>query len=131
MEIQPLEAEDVADICAGFQRAACEAVADRVRRAMDGFQQLHPDVEGRVLVASGGVAANLALRQQLERTCAQAGFSLSVPPVDLCTDNAAMIAWAGLENAVIREPDGFALSARARWPLDTDAEPQPFAGVKA
>lgn len=131
MEIQPLEAADVADICAGFQRAACEAVADRVRRAMDGFQELHPGVEGRVLVASGGVAANLALREQLERTCAKTGFSLSVPPVDLCTDNAAMIAWAGLENAVIREPDGFALSARARWPLDTDAEPQPFAGAKA
>ena len=129
--IQPLEAADVADICAGFQLAACEAVADRVRRAMAGFQELHPGVQDCVLVASGGVAANLVLREYLDRTCAQAGFGLSVPPVELCTDNAAMIAWAGLENAARREPDEFTLSARARWPLDADAEPQPFAGVKA
>ena len=131
MAIQPLEAADVADICAGFQLAACEAVADRVQRAMAGFQELHPGVQDRVLVASGGVAANLELRGCLERTCAHSGFRLSVPPVELCTDNAAMIAWAGLENAVRRAPDEFALSARARWPLDADAEPQPFAGVKA
>lgn len=129
--IQPLEAKDVADICAGFQLAACEAVADRVRQAMAGFQELHPGVKERVLVASGGVAANLALRDSLEHTCAEAGFNLSVPPVELCTDNAAMIAWAGLENAARRTPDEFTLSARARWPLDADAEPQPFAGVKA
>ena len=129
--IQPLAATDVADICAGFQLAACEAVADRVQRAMAGFRELHPGVQDRVLVASGGVAANLALRDCLERTCVQEGFRLSVPPVELCTDNAAMIAWAGLENAVRREPDEFTLSARARWPLDADAEPQPFAGVKA
>ncbi len=129
--IQPLEATDVADICAAFQHAACAAVADRVRQAMIAFQELHPNLQKRVLVASGGVAANLALRGRLEHVCAQAGFELSVPPVALCTDNAAMIAWAGLENAVRREPDGFNLSARARWPLDADAEPQPFAGVKA
>lgn len=130
-KIQPLDATDVADICAAFQLAACEAVADRVQRAMSVFQDLHPDVRNRVLVASGGVAANLALRKCLEATCDQAGFALSVPPVALCTDNAAMIAWAGLENAARRDPDDFTLSARARWPLDSDAEPQPFAGVKA
>jgi len=56
---------------------------------------------------------------------------LSVPPAALCTDNAAMIAWAGLENMMRRDPDSLAVSARARWPLDADAEPQPYAGVKA
>ncbi len=129
--IQPLAATDVADVCAAFQEAACSAVADRVQRAMARFEELHAGLQHRVLVASGGVAANLVLRDRLDSACARAGFSLSVPPVELCTDNAAMIAWAGLENAARRDPDGFALSARARWPLDADAEPQPFAGVKA
>ncbi len=130
-KIEVLEVQDVADICAAFQQAAGEAVADRVQRAMKTFRNLHPAVQTPVLVASGGVAANLALRTCLKRTCDQAGFRLSVPPVALCTDNAAMIAWAGLENAAVRGPDEFSLSARARWPLDGDAEPQPFAGVKA
>jgi len=129
--MQTLEAQDVADICAAFQLAASEAVADRVRQAMKAFRNLHPSVRTPVLVASGGVAANQALRTCLQHTCVEAGFSLSVPPVALCTDNAAMIAWAGLENAVRRDPDEYSLSARARWPLDGDAEPQPFAGVKA
>jgi len=129
--IEVLAAQDVADICAAFQRAASEAVADRVQWAMRAFQNLHPGVQTPVLVASGGVAANLVLRACLEVECAQAGFSLSVPPAALCTDNAAMIAWAGLENAVRRGPDKFSLPARARWPLDADGEPQLFAGVKA
>ena len=119
-----------ADICAAFQLAACEAVADRVRCAMTVFQDLHADVQNRVL--SRRAAWPPTWHAQVSRaTCDQAGFALSVPPVALCTDNAAMIAWAGLENAARRDPDDFSLSARARWPLDADAEPQPFAGVKA
>jgi N6-L-threonylcarbamoyladenine synthase len=126
-----VESKDAADICAAFQQAACAAVADRVVRAMTRFLDLHTDLKQRVLVVSGGVAANLSLRASLEGVCAEAGFTLSAPPVSLCTDNAAMIAWAGLENAVIRPADGFEFSARARWPLDASAEPAIFAGVKA
>jgi len=126
-----LSAQDVADICAGFQRAACQAVADRVANAMSEFEAMHAQSDDRVLVAAGGVAANNALRATLEGVCAAHGFRLSVPPVSLCTDNAAMIAWAGAEQMQVRGGDDLSVSARARWPLDEDAAPQPFAGVKA
>jgi N6-L-threonylcarbamoyladenine synthase len=128
----PLSAGDVADICASFQRAVCGAVSDRVAHAMDVFVKLHPQTRsGRVLVAAGGVAANKALRAALEKVCGENGFRLSVPPVALCTDNAAMIAWAGAEQMLLRGGDDLSVQARARWPLDPEAAPQPFAGVKA
>jgi N6-L-threonylcarbamoyladenine synthase len=128
---QPLDEQTVSDICASFQRSACEAVADRVQRAMAMFDRLQPGIGRKVLVASGGVAANTALRTSLEQVCASHGFELSVPPVALCTDNAAMIAWAGAEQALVREPDDLTVSARARWPLDPAGQPVPFAGAKA
>ncbi len=131
MALGTVRSQDVADLCAGFQQAACSAVVDRVQRAMARFVELHDTPSQGVLVASGGVAANTALRAALEAVCHENGFRLSVPPVALCTDNAAMIAWAGLENMMRRDPDSLDVSARARWPLDADAEPQPFAGVKA
>jgi N6-L-threonylcarbamoyladenine synthase len=126
-----LSVRDVADICAGFQQAACQAVSDRVANAMSEFEALHAQSHEKVLVAAGGVAANKALRATLEGVCAAHGFRLSVPPVSLCTDNAAMIAWAGAEQMQVRGGDDLSVSARARWPLDEDAAPQPFAGVKA
>lgn len=131
VSVDPLSAQDVADICAAFQLAACQAVSDRVANAMGEFAGLHPKAAGKVLVAAGGVAANKALRATLENVCAAEGFRLSVPPVALCTDNAAMIAWAGAEQMQVRGGDDLSVSARARWPLDEDAAPQPFAGVKA
>ncbi len=128
----PLTEADVADICASFQRAVCAAVGDRVAHAMNEFCSLHREPAGsRVLVAAGGVAANKALRSALEEVCAANDFRLSVPPVALCTDNAAMIAWAGAEQMNLREGDDLSVQARARWPLDPEAAPQPFAGVKA
>ena len=84
-----------------------------------------------MLVAAGGVAANKALRAALEKVCGENGFRLSVPPVALCTDNAAMIAWAGAEQMLLRGRDDLSVQARARWPLDPQAAPQPFAGAKA
>jgi N6-L-threonylcarbamoyladenine synthase len=126
-----LETEDVADLARGFQDAACEEVADRVGNAMAEFVRAQPDVEQPVLVAAGGVAANSAIRTALQRVCHLNGFSLYVPPAAYCTDNAAMIGWAALENMAIRGPDLLNVEARARWPLDTSAPPQPFAGVKA
>ena len=128
----PLSAGDVADICASFQKAVCAAISDRVEHAMDAFIALHPEAaSSRVLVAAGGVAANKALRSALEEVCAANGFRLSVPPVALCTDNAAMIAWAGAEQMQLRAGDELSVAARARWPLDPEAAPQPYAGVKA
>jgi N6-L-threonylcarbamoyladenine synthase len=126
-----LSMQDVSDICAAFQQAACAAVADRVGHAMDQFEALHGNKSGKVLVASGGVAANAALRAALDKICQARGFRLSMPPVALCTDNAAMIAWAGAEQMQIRAADQLEVQARARWPLDPDGAPLPFAGVKA
>ena len=83
---------------------------------------------GRHLVVAGGVAANAALRAALARTAAAAGYSLHVPPPALCTDNAAMVAWAGAERLARGLTDGLDFEVRARWPLDPDAAPALGAG---
>ncbi|MGQ3032289.1 MAG: tRNA (adenosine(37)-N6)-threonylcarbamoyltransferase complex transferase subunit TsaD, partial [Ferrovibrionaceae bacterium] len=89
----------------------------------------HPG--GRHLVVAGGVAANRAIGRRLEALTAARGISTILPPRQLCTDNAAMIAWAGLERARAGLIDPGPAAARARWPLDPGAEPKPYAGVKA
>ena len=127
----PLSAGDKADICAGFQAAAAEAVVDRLARAMGRFGDDFAHIKAPVLVVAGGVAANKALRGALGAACAQNGFKLVAPPLDLCTDNGAMIAWAGLKRLERGLTDGLDVPARARWPLDETAAPAPFAGVKA
>jgi N6-L-threonylcarbamoyladenine synthase len=110
--------QDRADICASFQRAVAETLEDRVRRAMQMFRELAGDVSSPAFVVAGGVAANAALRDVLGRMCNDNGFTLQVPPFHLCTDNAAMIAWAGLERFVLGGRDGLDAPTRARWPLD-------------
>ncbi|MRG70967.1 tRNA (adenosine(37)-N6)-threonylcarbamoyltransferase complex transferase subunit TsaD [Alphaproteobacteria bacterium HT1-32] len=117
---------DRADICASFQAAAGDVLVDRCRRATQRFLDLHP--EGRHLVVAGGVAANRYLRARLE---AAVSLELVAPPLALCTDNGAMVAWAGLERYRLGMTDDFTFAARPRWPLDPDADPKPFAGVKA
>jgi N6-L-threonylcarbamoyladenine synthase len=130
-DLRPLKSEDIADLCAGFQAAVAETVADRVMRAMARFRAEHPHVVAPALVVSGGVAANRMLRHTFEALTRQQGFHLSLPPPALCTDNAAMVAWAGAERLARGLIDGFDAPARARWPLDPGADPLPFAGVKA
>ena len=114
-----------ADIAAAFQQAAVDCVIDRTARAIA--------AAGRVsaLVVAGGVAANRALRAALEELAAAHGLRFTAPPLALCTDNAAMIGWAGVERFALGLVDGLDVAARPRWPLDPDAAPARGAGVKA
>ena len=112
-----------ADIAAAFQQAALDCVIDRTRRALalaDG---------ATALVVAGGVAANRTIRAGLEALAAEHSLPFVAPPLALCTDNAAMIAWAGIERLGQNDPLDFV--ARPRWPLDPDAAPVRGAGVKA
>ena len=112
-----------ADIAASFQQAAVECLEDRLRRALDAMAPVS------ALVVAGGVGANARVRQSLEAIAARRGLRFVAPPVALCTDNAAMIAWAGIER--LGQSDPLDVAARPRWPLDPDAEPARGAGVKA
>jgi tRNA N6-adenosine threonylcarbamoyltransferase len=121
--LAPLRDQDVADLCMAFETAAAESVADRVRRAMEIADPRFDILADKHLVVAGGVAANRHLRAALTTVAASAGYALHVPPPALCTDNAAMVAWAGAERLVRGWTDGLDLAARARWPLDPDATP--------
>jgi len=123
----PLTDAVVADLCAEFEAAVAESVADRVRRAIAiADHRLAPN--GRHLVVAGGVAANMRLRAGLAAVAQKHGYALHVPPASLCTDNAVMVAWAGAEQIVRGGASRGAIQARARWPLDPDAIPALGAG---
>lgn len=125
----PLQAQDVADLAAAFQAAVADSLADRTRRAIAAFRADHP--EGGALVVAGGVAANHGLRARLATLAAAEGLPFVAPPLRLCTDNAAMIAWAGLERLRLGLTDPLDFAPRPRWPLDPTAPPAIGAGVKA
>jgi len=114
-----------ADIAASFQQAAIDCVLDRTSRALE--------VAGEVtaLVIAGGVAANRSVRAALEQLASANGLRFVAPPLPLCTDNAAMIAWAGIERLRLGQCDSLDFAPRPRWPLDEDAPPVRGAGVKA
>jgi N6-L-threonylcarbamoyladenine synthase len=116
-EIAPLTEQDAADICASFQAAVTEIVTVRAAQALAKFRAELPSVTP-VLVVAGGVAANQAIGDGLRRIAAEAAAKLVVPPIPLCTDNGAMVAWAGAERLALGETDGFDAAAKARWPLD-------------
>ncbi|MBT4116508.1 MAG: tRNA (adenosine(37)-N6)-threonylcarbamoyltransferase complex transferase subunit TsaD [Rhodospirillaceae bacterium] len=120
---------DIDDICAAFQCAVGDVLADRAGRALDIFERRFGDPSA--LVVAGGVAANQYLRGQLSNFAAARGLELAAPPPDLCTDNGAMIAWAGLERLRLGLTDGLDFAPRPRWPLDPNAAPAMGAGVKA
>lgn len=106
-----LRRQDRADLCASFQRAVADVLVEKTARAL----RDHPVP---VLAVAGGVAANTEIRTRLEALCAQMGLRFLAPPLSLCTDNAVMIAWAGIERFRGGGVDDMTLSARPRWPLD-------------
>jgi N6-L-threonylcarbamoyladenine synthase len=110
----------VEDASASFQAAVIDILRDRTRIAMQMFRRDFPN--GNTLVVAGGVAANQAIGAGLNRLCADEDFTALIPPPRLCTDNAAMIAWAGVERlSAGGAGDALSTSPRARWPLATDA----------
>jgi N6-L-threonylcarbamoyladenine synthase len=117
LAVEKLDAGDSrakADLCASFQRTVGDVLADRCANAL----RIAPSP---TLVVAGGVAANLYLRSRLEETARQHGARLVAPPVKLCTDNGAMIAWAGIERLRLGWTDGLDFKPRPRWPLDSAA----------
>lgn len=108
-----------ADVAASFQAAVIDILADRARAALAMFRRDFPDTATPAFVMAGGVAANTAIRSALARLAEDEGFVFKVPPVRLCTDNAAMVAWAGLERVELGLTDPLDAPARARWPLES------------
>ncbi|MEZ5819666.1 MAG: tRNA (adenosine(37)-N6)-threonylcarbamoyltransferase complex transferase subunit TsaD [Xanthobacteraceae bacterium] len=128
--ITPLEPQDVADLCAGFQAAAIESTADRLTVGLKLFRERFGPPHA--LVAAGGVAANQAIRSALQEVAAKAQTPLIIPPPALCTDNGAMIAWAGAERMAVGLTDTMEAPPRARWLLDANATaPAGYANSRA
>lgn len=124
--------QKIADLCASFQAAVGDVLVDRCTNAIMSIKSSKPigSPLGNIVVA-GGVAANLYLRERLERLAASHDLGFIAPPPDLCTDNAAMIAWAAIERLQAGSSDRLDLPARPRWPLDANAPQKTGAAVKA
>ncbi|MEK9969369.1 MAG: tRNA (adenosine(37)-N6)-threonylcarbamoyltransferase complex transferase subunit TsaD [Ferrovibrio sp.] len=122
--------QDKADLAASFQRTVMAVILDRAKNAIALFDTAH-GTAGKHFVVAGGVAANTMLREGLVALATDSGMRFTAPPLNLCTDNGAMIAWAGLERFRLGMIDDLEAPARARWPLDSLAAPKPYAGVKA
>lgn len=120
--------QDRRDLCAGFQAAVTAVLAEKSRRALEVYLPQAGAVPA--FAVAGGVAANGAIRAALETVCRETGTHFSAPPLRLCTDNAAMIAWAGIERYQQGARDGLDLLARPRWPLDEAAAPMIGSGKK-
>jgi N6-L-threonylcarbamoyladenine synthase len=127
VETADLNDQTVRDLAASFQAAAVEVLVERSAKAMRAAAGRTPAI--RRLVVAGGVAANKSLSASLARAASDGGFETTVAPAALCTDNGAMVAWAGLERLGLGMIDGLDAAARARWPLDSSR--QAVAGAKA
>ncbi len=115
----------IEDIAASFQLAVIDCLYDRISYTLNRIDA------PAALVVAGGVAANVPIREMLEKLAAQRGMRFVAPPLWLCTDNGVMIAWAGAERFGMGLTDGLDFVARPRWPLDPHAAPARGAGVKA
>jgi N6-L-threonylcarbamoyladenine synthase len=125
-KIAPISDQDVRDLCASFQQAVVDVVADRLRAGLKLFREQCGNPTA--LVAAGGVAANGAIRKVLHRLSFEGGTLLVAPPAELCTDTGAMIAWAGAERLALGLVDTLDTPPHARWPLsDLAARPAPAA----
>jgi len=114
--IAPISRQDIADLCAGFQAAIVEVIVDRIQRAVEILRA--EDREPNALVIAGGVAANRAIRDTVEELAISLRLPLVVPAPELCTDNGAMVAWAGAERLARGMADPLDAKPRARWPLE-------------
>ncbi len=115
----PLSDQNVRDLCASFQAAVVDVMVERTRVGLKAFRLAHG--KPSCLVVAGGVAANQSIRRGLTRLATEAGLKLVAPPLELCGDNGAMIAWAGLERLRIGLTDGLDAPPRPRWPLEAKA----------
>ncbi|HWZ39324.1 MAG TPA: tRNA (adenosine(37)-N6)-threonylcarbamoyltransferase complex transferase subunit TsaD [Bradyrhizobium sp.] len=128
--LSPMEPRDISDLCASFQAAVLESTADRLAVGLKLFAEIFGPA--RALVAAGGVAANRAIRGALQDVAAKAETTLIIPPPALCTDNGAMIAWAGAERLALGMSDTMEAPPRARWLLDAEAKvPAGYANSRA
>ena len=123
-----IRVQDARNLCAGFQSAVVDVLVEKSRRALTLYLAESPSIPA--LAVAGGVAANTAIRAGLKTVCAEMNVQFTAPPLALCTDNAAMIAYAGLELFEAGHGDDLSLSARPRWPLDTSSAPMLGSGKK-
>ncbi len=112
-----IQSSDISDLCASFQLAVSDVLTEKSRRALNHYKTFSSDVP--TFAVAGGVAANQALRSSLEKLCEQSEVRFCAPPLNLCTDNAAMIAFAGAIQFRMGNKSGLDFVARPRWPLDT------------
>jgi N6-L-threonylcarbamoyladenine synthase len=127
-ELGGLRESDRRDLCAAFQTAVADVLTEKSRRALAIYLADAP--QAPAFAVAGGVAANQAIRTRLSALCDREGVAFVAPPLALCTDNAAMIAWAGIERSRAGFPPDPAIVARPRWPLDDRAAPMIGAGRK-
>lgn len=121
--------QDIADLCAAFQSAAADVLAEKTRSALSRFREMIAPQHRTAIAVAGGVAANSHLRRRLSEVASERGAHLVAPPLSLCTDNGAMIAWAGIERLRAGlEPED--IDPRPRWPLDQHATPMLGSGKR-